>query len=158
MDVLWKTDVIESLPSLLPYATEEELRQLETDLAATSPAAFAHWASEGRWLPARHLNYLNRAILESIDAAARGELEGLVVSMPPQHGKSELCSKFLPAWYLGVFPNRRVILTSYEADFAASWGRKARDTLERCGWIFDVKVARRSGAANRGTWRAARGE
>jgi predicted phage terminase large subunit-like protein len=42
-----------------------------------------------------------------------------------------------------------VILTSYEADFAASWGRKARDLLEHWGHLFDVKVHRRSGAANR---------
>jgi predicted phage terminase large subunit-like protein len=100
-------------------------------------------------MPARHLAYLDRAITESIDQAARGELEGLVVSMPPQHGKSELCSRYLPAWYLGRYPERRVILTSYEADFAASWGRKARDLLEHWGHLFGVRVHRRSGAANR---------
>lgn len=46
--------------------------------------------------------------------------------MPPRHGKSELVSKWLPAWFLSVFPQRRVILSSYEATFARSWGRKAR--------------------------------
>ena len=104
MDTRWTNDVIGSLPSLLHCASEQELRQLEMDLAAASPAAFAQIASEGRWLPARHLAYLERAILESIDQAAAGRLEGLVVSMPPQHGKSELCSRFLPAWYLGTSP------------------------------------------------------
>src|SRR4029453_6859515 len=113
------------------------------------PGSFAQIASNGRWLPARHLTYLDNAITESIEAAGRGELEGLVVSMPPQHGKSELCSKFLPAWYLGRHPDRRVILCSYEADFAASWGRKARDLLEQHGRLFGVQVNRRSGAANR---------
>jgi hypothetical protein len=28
---------------------------------------------------------------------------------------------FLPAWWLGTRPDDRVILASYEADFAASW-------------------------------------
>ena len=60
-----------------------------------------------------------------------------------------LCSHYLPAWYLGKYPDRRVILTSYEADFAASWGRKARDLLEQHGHLFGVRVSRRSGAANR---------
>jgi len=69
--------------------------------------------------------------------------------MPPQHGKSMLCSQYLPAWYLGMYPDRRVILTSYEADFAASWGRKARDLLEANGHLFHVGVSRRSGAAYR---------
>ncbi|MBA3481822.1 MAG: hypothetical protein H0T51_08410 [Pirellulales bacterium] len=72
-----------------------------------------------------------------------------MVSMPPQHGKSELCSKYLPAWFLGRYPDRRVILTSYEADFAAGWGRKARDLLDQWGRLFGVSVNRRSGAANR---------
>ena len=100
-------------------------------------------------MPARHLTYLDRAITEAIDDAAAGKLAGLVVSMPPQNGKSELCSRYLPAWYLGCHPDRRVILTSYEADFAAGWGRKARDLLEHWGWLFGVRVHRRSGAANR---------
>ena len=73
--------------------------------------------------------WLDQALLAAIDDAAAGQLDGLVVCMPPQHGKSELCSKYLPAWYLGTFPDRRVILTGYEADFAAQWGRKARDLL-----------------------------
>jgi predicted phage terminase large subunit-like protein len=143
------SDEIASLPSLLPYASEAELQLLEKDLALLSPGSFAQIASEERWTPARHLAYLDAAITESIEQAARGELEGLVVSMPPQHGKSELCSRYLPAWYLGCHPDRRVILTSYEADFAAGWGRKARDLLEHWGHLFGVRVHRRSGAANR---------
>jgi len=95
------------------------------------------------------LAYLDQTIVQSIDAAAAGQLDGLVVSMPPQHGKSELCSRHLPAWYLGSFPDRRVILTSYEADFAGTWGRKARDLLEQWGHLFGVAVSRRSGAVHR---------
>lgn len=98
---------------------------------------------------ARHLAYLDRAITESIELAAVGQRDGLLVSMPPQHGKSELCSKYLPAWFLGTYPDKRVILTSYEADFAASWGGKARDLLEHNGELFGVKVSKRSAATNR---------
>jgi predicted phage terminase large subunit-like protein len=149
MDLQSMNEAIASLPSLLPYASAAELRQLERELAVMSPGCFAQIASQGRWLPARHLAYLDAAIMESIEEAAAGRLEGLVVSMPPQHGKSELCSKYLPAWYLGRYPDRRVILTSYEADFAASWGRKARELLEHWGHLFGVRVHRRSGAAAR---------
>lgn len=115
----------------------------------TSPGAFASLASQGKWRRPPHLALLDEAIVESIAAAAVGKQEGLIVSMPPQHGKSELCSRYLPAWYVGVHPERRVILTSYEADFAASWGRKARDLLEHFGWLFGIRVSRRSSAANR---------
>jgi predicted phage terminase large subunit-like protein len=98
---------------------------------------------------ARHLAHLDQSLLESLSDAEAGQLDGLIVCMPPQHGKSLLISQHLPAWYLGTFPDRRVILTGYEADFAAQWGRKARDLLEQWGSLFGVKVSRRSSAVHR---------
>lgn len=83
---------------------------------------------------------------------AAGRNDRLMISMPPRHGKSELVSKYNPAWYLGRFPDRRVILTSYEADFAAEWGRKARNVLDEFGpAYFGVRVSDDSSAANRWT-------
>ncbi len=146
---LWTFDAIDSLPSLLRYATESELREMEQHLPLLSPAMFATAASQGKWKSARHLAYLDRVLTDAIDEAEAGDVYGVIVSMPPQHGKSELCSKYLPAWYLGTFPDRRVILTSYEADFASGWGRKARDLLEQHGSMFGVKVSKRSKAVNR---------
>ena len=67
--------------------------------------------------------------------------------MPPRHGKSELISKYLPAWFLRYYPDKRVILTSYEADFASQWGRKARTLLEQYGG--PVHVSKDSSAADR---------
>jgi predicted phage terminase large subunit-like protein len=61
--------------------------------------------------------------------------------MPPQHGKSTLTSANFPAWFLGKFPRKNVILTAYEADFAESWGAKARDIMETYGpTVFGMTV------------------
>lgn len=94
----------------------------------------------------RHLEYLNDLL---IDVAA-GETRRLIVSMPPRSGKSELISRYFPAWFLGAHPQKRVLLASYEATFAATWGRKARDLLEEHGAaIFDgVAVSQDSRAAD----------
>jgi predicted phage terminase large subunit-like protein len=68
--------------------------------------------------------------------------------MPPRHGKSMLTSQYFPAWFLGTYPDRRVMLASYEAEFAASWGRKARDVIESVGVnLFSLKLRRDSSAA-----------
>jgi hypothetical protein len=110
------------------------------------PAALAHLASNRKWHPARHLRVLDRKLLD----VARGRCPRLMVMMPPRHGKSTLTSETFPAWFLGRFPHKRVILTSYEADFAASWGRKARDLLDEWGpSVFGVRVRATSSAANR---------
>ena len=109
-----------------------------------SPAGLA-MTSDKTWTLARHLSVID----EKLMAVAGGDIKRLMLCVPPRHGKSELVSHYFPAWYVGLFPDRRVILTSYEADFAASWGRKARDALIEFGSVFGVRVNRDSAAANR---------
>lgn len=83
-------------------------------------------------------------------AVANGSLKRVIVTEPPRHGKSTLVSHYFPAWYLGAYPDKRVMLTSYEADFASTWGRKAREVLEEFGpSLFGIKVSSKSSAADR---------
>ena len=101
------------------------------------PAGLALVASSGRWIPAPHLQLLNRYLM----ACLRGEIDRLAVFMPPRHGKSELTSKYFPATWLGLRPHDRVILSSYEAKFASTWGRKVRDQLQgHVGQALGIKV------------------
>jgi predicted phage terminase large subunit-like protein len=89
---------------------------------------------------------------------ASGKIRRLMVFMPPRHGKSELCSKYFPAWYIGRF-KQRIILTSYEATFASTWGRLARNTLTEYGpSVFGVKVAEDSTAADHWELQGAQGQ
>ena len=83
-----------------------------------TPALFASRVSRGRWKMTRHLAAIDRAIVETI--LGRSE-PILVIEAPPRHGKSELVSRYLPAWFLGLFPDRRVMLVGYGASFARSF-------------------------------------
>ena len=114
-----------------------------------TPAAFASTHSRGMWLPARHLALIEQACLEAIDTGGR-----LILSTSVRHGKSQYASKWLTAWYLASHPDRRVILAAHEADFAARWGRAARDILTEYGHLYGVSVSQASSAANR--WDLAR--
>jgi predicted phage terminase large subunit-like protein len=111
----------------------------------STPALFAQLASRGHWLPAKHLRLLSDKLVD----VATGKTKHLMIFMPPRHGKSELTSKYFPAWFLGHNPDKRVILTSYEADFAATWGHRARNILLEYGHLFGVKVSPESSARNR---------
>lgn len=107
--------------------------------AARSPAHFAIYASRGRWWPAPWLRRLNEVLLR----VATGEIRRLIVEAPPRHGKSEMISRFFPAWYMGRFPHRRIILASYGAELADSWSSKARDLLVAHGReVFGVRLGR----------------
>lgn len=81
--------------------------------------------------------------------AAFGDCPRIIVSMPPRHGKSELTSAWYPAWYLSHFPQKRIILCSYEADFAASWGRRVRDIITEHGSDLRLALAADSKAKHR---------
>ena len=81
---------------------------------------------------------------------ASGKTKRLMIQMPPRSGKSELVSKYFPAWYLGTHPKKRIILSTYGADFASEWGRKARDVLAEWGpQLYGVQVSEDSSAAYR---------
>lgn len=67
---------------------------------------------------------------------------------PPRHGKSEFISVNVPVWFLEEFPYKNVILGSYEADFAASWGRRVRNIFDQ-SLILETKLSEDSTAANR---------
>lgn len=54
----------------------------------------------------------------------------LIISMPPQEGKSVLASRRFPLWLLMRRPETRVALASYEQGMARRWGRVVRDDIE----------------------------
>src|SRR5690349_12826657 len=77
-----------------------------------SPGTFASIASGGRWRMTPHLAEIDQAICDTIEGKTAPIL---VIEAPPRHGKSELVSRFLPDWYLGQNPDRRVMLIGYAA-------------------------------------------
>lgn len=143
-------------PDLLKYASPRELQIIENalkiEIALDSPLKFAKYVSpKTEEFP--HLVLLDRLVVALIEhrlyangpglpgikdeeGVWRHPLTGevvllkLAISMPPRHGKSYLISEHTPSWFLARYPDKRVLLTSYEADFAASWGLKARRHIE----------------------------
>lgn len=53
----------------------------------------------------------------------------LVLAAPPQHGKSELVSRKLPAYIMGRFPNWKIGAASYADDLVQSFAKDVRRTL-----------------------------
>lgn len=94
----------------------------------------------------------HRLIAEKLEAVERGEIDRLMIFMPPRHGKSELASKRFPAWCLGRNPRRQIIAASYNSDLANDFGRNVRNIVAEpeFGQVFpNVALAADSQAANR---------
>lgn len=90
-------------------------------------------------------------IAEKLEAVERGEIDRLMINMPPRHGKSELASRRFPAWYLGQHPHHSIIAASYNSDLATDFGRQVRNILATDEYraLFTTALADDSRAANR---------
>jgi len=106
-------------------------------IANLSPCTFAASTNRNFLFPP-HLELINKALLDLVS----GNISRLGISLPPRHGKSELCSKYFPAWYVAS-QKKRFILATYGATFAQSWGRKARELIRKWGsLIWGVELRR----------------
>jgi predicted phage terminase large subunit-like protein len=63
------------------------------------------------------------------EAIAKGEKKRVIVNIAPRHGKSELISYLAPAWFLGKFPHKKIIMASHTADLAVNFGRRVRNLV-----------------------------
>lgn len=88
----------------------------ESWLRLTSPEMRWDWA---------HLAYV-RQFLARIEA---GELKRLIISMPPQHGKSEQVTVRFAGYLLAQNPALRVMVGAYSERFATRFGRKTQRLL-----------------------------
>tara|TARA_R100000700_G_C3179021_1_gene155131 strand:- start:1435 stop:2931 length:1497 start_codon:yes stop_codon:yes gene_type:complete len=66
---------------------------------------------------------------EAFERVANGELKRLIINMPPRHTKSEFASYILPAWFLGRYPDKKIIQTAHTAELAVGFGRKVRNLV-----------------------------
>ncbi|MFR9661308.1 MAG: phage terminase large subunit, partial [Rikenellaceae bacterium] len=72
-----------------------------------------------------HKNYY-----QLLEAFARGRVRKLIITMPPQHGKSLGATTLLPAYMLGLEPDMRLAIASYSSSLASKFNRRVQRLLE----------------------------
>jgi predicted phage terminase large subunit-like protein len=65
-----------------------------------------------------------------LDLFASGKIKKLMVSMPPQHGKSEGSTRRLPAYLFGHKPNSKIAIASYSTPFARKFNREIQRIID----------------------------
>lgn len=100
----------------------------------------------------------HKIMAKAFERVARGECKRLIINMPPRHTKSEFASYLLPAWFLGKYPNKKVIQTAHTAELSVGFGRKVRNLVDSDVYkdIFpDLNLQADSKAAGR--WNTSKG-
>jgi len=126
---------IEELQALFPDADEEQKIRLQKLLKVYKGKVveksgketfldFIQHVYPGYMIGAHHQKLAN--IFEAI---AKGDKKRVIVNIAPRHGKSELISYLAPAWFLGKYPHKKVIMASHTADLAVNFGRRVRNLV-----------------------------
>ena len=72
----------------------------------------------------------HKIFADKLQKVATGEINRLIVNMPPRHTKSEFASTYFPAWIMGKQPNRKIMQTTHTGELAVRFGRKVRNMMD----------------------------
>ena len=72
-------------------------------------------------------------LLRLLNYAVEGKASRIMISAPPQHGKTVLLCDAFTSWYMVNNPNDQVILTAYSQQRATKYGVKIRDIINVFG-------------------------
>lgn len=108
--------------SVSPQQAAQEV--LRRDLAAESLKGYIEYTAP--WWVA---GPIHEAICEQTERVIIGEIDRLMLLCPPQHGKSDIASRRLAAYILGLDPLRDIIAASATATLAEGFGRDVRNCI-----------------------------
>ena len=91
------------------------------------------------WKPTKFHRYLCQRVQKFLEDKTPGT-KILIISTPPQHGKSATISQRLGAWYLLNNPDKHVILVSYGDVLAKRFGKQNLNTLKAFAPAFNVQL------------------
>ena len=152
MTLLTKQEM-DDYEALIPMVGLDERRKiralLEMDKVERCRESFIFFVSQ-MWegfISGKH----HQIMADAFERVAKGELKRLIINMPPRHTKSEFASYLLPAWFLGIHPNKKIIQTAHTAELAVGFGRKVRNLVQSPQYekVFETKLSSDSKAAGR---------
>lgn len=108
---------------------KEELRRRQ---ARNSYFEYVKYTNVGT-IDNKFQRYLCDRVQSFLNKKGSAAFDVMLISTPPQHGKSRTITETLPSWYLGQRPSHSVIIAGYSEDFARRFGRRNLRKLEDYG-------------------------
>ena len=118
----------------LDYAAsgQDLLKEVKKKKTAKQAERVILWKFIKKVMPTYKFYKFHATVIEQLQRVIDGKCDRLILQVPPRHGKSLLASQLLPAAYLLAHPERYVGISSYSAELAEGFSRKARDFFTPC--------------------------
>jgi predicted phage terminase large subunit-like protein len=126
---------IEKLKKALPMMSDKQKRHA-LDLLTQYQSEISKVAAQSSFLdfiikvyPGYKIGPHHKKLAQIFEDIADGKKKRVIVNIAPRHGKSEMISYLAPAWFLGKYPHKKVIMASHTADLAVNFGRRVRNLV-----------------------------
>lgn len=126
---------IKLIETALPIMSDKQKRDT-LELLATYKTQIAQNTAKNSFLefiqhvyPDYKVGPHHRRLARIFEEVAQGRKKRVIVNIAPRHGKSEMISYLAPAWFLGKYPAKKIIMSSHTADLAVNFGRRVRNLV-----------------------------
>ncbi len=93
------------------------------------------------YLFGKHTKALIAELQHASEIVEAGGRHYIIVTMPPRHGKSDICSRRYPAWHMSRNPDHEVILVTYGADLSHDLAHDVRKCFAEAGGKFGLRLS-----------------
>lgn len=121
-----------ALPTMSPQEKAELLQDLEErahrasrQLGRDSMLGFATHVYPGFKIGPHH-----RKLSRIFEDVIAGKKKRVIINIAPRHGKSEFSSYLFPAYFLGKYPDKKIIMGTHTAGLSEDFGRRVRNLIE----------------------------
>lgn len=103
------------------------------------------WCETAGYVPAEH----HRLIIAQLERLERGEIDRLMIFMPPGSAKSTYGSLLFPPWYMARHPGHSIMTCSHTMNLARRFGRRNRNTVQQHHEALGISVRQDNKSADR---------
>jgi predicted phage terminase large subunit-like protein len=104
---------------------EERERRASMYSARSNMLDFAKHVYPGFKIGPQH-----RKLAKIFQDVIEGKKKRVIINIAPRMGKSEFSSYLFPAYFLGNFPNKKIIMGTHTASLSEDFGRRVRNLLD----------------------------
>ena len=142
-EVEQKLNAVEYYSNLSDADKLEFKHQLEMKKLRDNYASYVQYIFGENYLMTNFHKVLCSTCQWAIDKAMKEDKQiRILLSTPPQVGKSMSLTETLPSWFIGNYPDMSVIITGYNADVAEKFGDRNRTKVKDYGKeIFGIQVS-----------------
>lgn len=121
-----------ALPTMSPAEKAELLANLEerTRRASKKAAQDGMLGFSTHVYPGFKIGPHHRKLAKIFEDVISGKKKRVIINIAPRMGKSEFSSYLFPAYFLGKYPEKKIIMGTHTAGLSEDFGRRVRNLIE----------------------------